>query len=180
MTHKVSGFIFMLTLSVIAIISLLLLSAMQQLMLYQRSASTRNLTHQGLYQLEDVAGQLINLSRIDKACVKAQDKANGIMQVLLHHKGCLFVSGQSHYRYLFEDLGDFPCLVEAQDGVLRSTHHLRLSLLLVSDDDMPPKVLQIRVIQKGVRATCLNTPHEVHLGLSSWRYISTALESGRS
>lgn len=180
MTHKASGFIFMLTLSVIAIISLLLLSAMQQLMLYQRSASTQNVTHQGLYQLEDVAAQLIHASGIDEACVKSQDKANDIIQLLLNHQGCLLVSGQIQYRYFFEDLGNFPCLVEAQDGLVRATHHLRLSVLLVPDDDKPPKVLQIRVIQRGARATCHKRPQDVLLGVSSWRYISTTLESGRS
>lgn len=169
MTHKASGFIFMLTLSVITIISLLLLSAMQQLMLYQRSASAQQFAHQGFYQLEDVAAQLINSSGIDEACVKSQDKADDIIQLMLNHQGCSLVSGQSHYRYFFEDLGNFPCLVLKDEGGTRATHHLRLSLL--SDDDKPPKILQIRVIQKGAPSTCSRALHEVLLGVSSWRYI---------
>ncbi len=176
MIKQCSGFIFLMTLSIILVISLLLITCMHQVLLYHKALNQQEQQHQNFYQLEELAVQLGNASRgvITERCIEYGDAANEAIRSLINNQGCSLTDGQSKYRYIIEDLGDFPCLVPHQQK--RSTHHIRVSLLSFSDNGTAASVLQLRIIQPSAVIGCSGEEHKVTTGVSSWRYIPAITE----
>lgn len=166
------GAIFVLTLILLSLISVLLLTSMQHLVLYQRATVNQELQHQHFYQLEQVMDQLITdtttWSRL--SCFLDQDKANTVMSQLAQ-QGCTMTMNQEQYSYLIEDLGEYPCLVVAYPGVTHATHHFRVSLIHQEHDDFSRTLLQVRIIRLGEKTRCAAHRQLVALGVSSWRYL---------
>lgn len=174
MMRKESGFIFILALMFIFMISLLAVSLMQQVLMYYKAIRGLEKQHSHLYLMESLALQLINKKSIPLQCTEKKTDANGVLLKLMHHKGCPYQIGPLKFQYLREDLGDFPCLI-AQKGLKKhATHHQRLSLLLLSETE-EDFLLQIRKIEAIEPQLCEQKEHPVSLGVSSWRYLSTSL-----
>lgn len=167
------GFIFLITLLITTVISLLVLTSMQHLLLYYKVANRQKELHQNFYQLESVASQLAHkkYQSIESHCVIQQDSANQVMHKLLHCRGCfLNVNGLS-YQYVIEDLGAFPCLISNVKGQKHTTYHRRISVVSIANQK-PISFLQIRFIAPGSGIDCVGKEHLVNLGVSSWRYVA--------
>ena len=169
-----AGFIFLMTLCTVAIISLLVLTCMQHILLYYKAINAIAHQHQQFNQLEAVARDLAfaQYSNLDPDCIEYRDAANQVIERLKKHQGC---SKGTQYRYLIEELGDFPCLVIQSQERKYSTHHRRVSVLLLADDNSPESFIQIRHISAMNALSCAGTETEVTEGISSWRYFA-ALE----
>jgi hypothetical protein len=173
MNKQSSGFIFLMTLCVILVISLLLITCLHHILLYHKALNQRELQHQHFYHLEDLAVELARASRVTNAesCIEHGDAANKVIQRLIDGQGCSFTDGQARYRYLIEDLGDFPCLVLSLQK--HASHHIRITLLLLADDENPASILQLRFIKPSavIHCHCAGEVRVVTEGISSWRYI---------
>ncbi|BCA96299.1 hypothetical protein TUM19329_26600 [Legionella antarctica] len=171
MSKQYSGFIFLMTLCVILVISSLLITCLHHVLLYHKALNQQEQQHQNFYQLEALALQLARASKVAIAdnCIEHGDAANEVIQRLINNQGCSLIDGQSQYRYIIEDLGDFPCLVLHDHK--HATRHNRVSLLLLGENGNTVSVLQLRMIKPSAVMGCSGGEHEVTTGIGSWRYI---------
>lgn len=171
MKKQCGGFIFLMTLCIILVISLLLITCLHHVLLYYKGLNQRELQHQSFYQLEGLAVQLAHASKLTSTenCVEYGDAANEVIQRLIDNQGCSLTEGRSKYRYVIEDLGDFPCLVLPAQK--RASRHIRITLLLLNDNGNADSVLQLRIIKPSAVLHCSGEEHAVTAGISSWRYI---------
>ncbi|KTD72945.1 hypothetical protein [Legionella tucsonensis] len=171
MSRKNKGFILLLTLLIIAVISLLILTSMQHVLLYYKTINKQEVLHQNFYQLEDIALRLLHQrTALSPDCVTRSDSANQVIHNLLEYKGCSLKSGLTQYKYYVEDLGEFPCLVVRYKGRKSASHHQRVTVVPF-EEGSPVALLQIRYISAGRVIPCLVKEHAIPLGVSSWRYL---------
>jgi len=175
MKQRCDGFIFLLTLCIILVVSLLLITGLHHILLYHKALNQQEIQHRNFYQLEHVARQLVRISRadMDKECIVAKDAPNQMIQQLSRNQGCLLIMGQIKFRYLIEDLGDFPCLVVHQQHQKYASHHTRISMMMMGEDDNTTSALQLRWIRTSALLDCPGIEHSVNSGISSWRYLPT-------
>jgi hypothetical protein len=175
MMKKFNGFIFLMTLCTILVVSLLLLTVMHHVLLYGKAINRQEIQHQRFYQLEDtmlhLAQQKTNM--IEKQCIVDQKNGNKVIEILVKKEGCSLVNGDIQYQYIIEDLGEFPCLVVRQNEQTNATRHTRITLLQSADEIHPvTSVLQVRNIKKITPLPCQSEVLKVSSGISSWRYIA--------
>ncbi|MGC1182028.1 type II secretion system protein [Legionella sp.] len=166
------GFIFLMTLIITTIISLLILNFMQHILLYHKAINKQEEFHQQFYQLEEIALYLGQSGSITLDCVSYKDSANQVMQKLAQGGGCSLKRGEFEYHYFIEDLGVFPCLLVNKNGKKHASYHHRISVVQM-DEGYPASFLQERFIWVGPILNCLAQEHFVHLGISSWRYFTS-------
>ena len=173
MNNISGGFILLMTLLIILVISLLVLTCMQHVLLYYKAINTLEVQHQNFYQLEGLAVQIASAEplALDEQCVVHGDMINQVMHQLIHNQGCSLIVGPFKYKYRVEDLDDFPCLVIQTSHGTFSTHHRRVSLVSLADKS-PSALLQIRYITPINAQTCLGSLQLVTPGISSWRYFA--------
>ncbi|WP_298623208.1 type II secretion system protein [uncultured Legionella sp.] len=175
MKKECSGFVFLMTLCIILVISLLLFTVMHQVLLYGKAINRLEIHHQRFYQIEDTMKYLIQLKPdlIGENCIINAQSANKAITLLSRKEGCLLINNGVQYRYLIEKLGNFPCLVVHQNEQSKATHHTRITLLQNPDEIHPmSSVLQIRHIKMTNSLSCLGEEREVSSGISSWRYLA--------
>lgn len=168
---KLRGFIFLMTLMVVAVISLLVLTSMQHILLYHQAINKQEELHQNFYQLEEIALQLAQHTALAAECVGHKDAANQVMHKLLQGEGCSLKEDSSEYQYFIEDLGAFPCLVVRKQGLRRASYHRRVSVVRM-EEGYPASLLQIRFIIAGPVMDCMATERVIRSGVSSWRYFA--------
>ncbi len=169
--RKNQGFILLVTLLIIGVISLLVLTSMQHVLLYYKATNKQEVLHQSFYQLEDVALRLLyQHTSLNSNCVVRSDAANQVIHHFLEDKGCSLKSGLTQYKYYIEDLGEFPCLVVRHKGRKSASHHQRVTVVPF-EEGVPVSLLQIRFISAGRVIPCLLEEHAISLGVSSWRYL---------
>ncbi len=175
MKRKNEGFILLMTLCVLIIMSALLITCLHHILLYHKALNTQEQQHQNFYQLEYIAKQLVHSSSVTvkSSCVETQDVANEVIQWLIKGQGCALTIGQEHYRYIIEDLGNFPCLILYKQQQKYVTHHLRVSLLLLANEEHGGSLLQLRFVKPATTGSCIGEEHQIKAGISSWRYLST-------
>ncbi|MDR3501469.1 MAG: type II secretion system protein [Legionella sp.] len=171
MKRRQQGFIFLIVLLITAVISLLVVSSMHHLLFYFKVTNHQEALHQRFYQLEAVARQLAQKPP-SSGCIRHQDLANHALNTLLQHQGCSFNDGELSYQYVLEDLGTFPCLVVYEQGQKRTSHHQRISVVLM-EEGVAVSFLQIRSISSSTIAHCAGDERLVRLGMSSWRYLGS-------
>lgn len=174
MSKNYQGFIFLMTLMMTTIISLLVLTGMQHLLLFYKVINKQEETHHHFYQLEQLALQLASTPReiTQGPCFIDKESANSVVRKLLQQEGCVLKKNNLNYRYYIEDLGEFPCLVVYKNGQKRATHHRRISIAQM-EEGLPNALMQLRLISIGSLLHCLNEEHTIALGVSSWRYLSS-------
>ena len=166
------GFIFVFTLCITSLIGLLVLSCLQQLMLYQRATVKREAHHQDFYQLERLTRQIIHIPKESLiSCMRKQDMANESILNLLNKQACQIKLGKKNYWYLIEDLGIFSCLMIAKDEALKSSHHFRYTVLAPATTEHSAFLIQIRVIEEATTLACYTSVNYVKAVISSWRYL---------
>lgn len=169
-----TGFILLSTLLTISIISLLVLSCMQHILLYHKAMNALAKQHRNFYQLELVAMQLAQtkLAKVNQDCVVFSDNANQVLQQLVDREACLLTINSENYYYLIEELSDFPCLIIYRKNTKYSTHHRRVSIAYKIQDQNTHLFLQLRQINAINYLTCNESEQQVKPGISSWRYLS--------
>lgn len=161
------GMVLFTSMMMLVILSLLILSLMQAFFLSVKASSALTKKHQAFYQLEAIANQLraSNLSMMDSRCMVQSKSPNEILMMLKHHAGCEYLEDDVSYRYLIEDLGEYPCL---QINSAMGSHHWLISLAKTDSTFLP---LQIR-IAVGVEPTqCDGSVIAIHAGVLSWRHF---------
>lgn len=166
------GFIFVMTLIITAVISLLVLTSMQHILLHYKAINRQEELHQNFYQLEAIATQLAQHRIMRQECVSHQDAANQVVQKLANLEGCALTLGGNDYLYFIEELGVFPCLVVREHGLKRATYHRRVSVLHI-DKGMPGALLQVRLISSGLAMDCPAKERVITVGITSWRYLAS-------
>lgn len=169
---KEKGFILIFTLCITALISLLVLSSMKNLMLYQRATTKREMEHRDFYQLEGIARQLIHASKTRlEPCSYHQDQANHSIMQLIEKQGCQLTIQKRIYWYLVEDLGIYPCLMIVSAKSLYSSHHFRFTVLTPATPEHKASLVQLRVLKLAKLQQCSESISYVNPGISSWRYL---------
>lgn len=171
---KYKGFIFIVTLLMITVISLLSLASMQHILLYHKVINRQEESHKNFYNLEAVTKQLSQKYMLLPVfdCVHQEDSPDHALYKLLHHQGCSITNEGLQYQYLIEDLGEFPCLVALSKNRKYATHHRRLSIVQLEKGN-PLSFLQVRLVSLGGDPNCLTNEHVTPLGVSSWRYLAS-------
>lgn len=172
MSVKYQGFILVMTLLMLFVISMLVMTCLQEVWLYHQAMNSRAEQHQSFYHMERIAMELAKSDLLDIKgnCVIDGDQANHIWQTLKEHHGCSINVEQSQFKYLVEDLGDYPCLVALVNHQEFMTHHHRVSVFSESGEKST-SLLQVRVINPASTKVCSQEPLSVKLGVSSWRYL---------
>lgn len=170
---KSKGFILLMTLLMMSVLSLLLLSSMQHVLLYYKAINQLKENHKDFYQLEYLSRKLAerNLTSFDRECFAREEEPNKVIKRLASHKGCPLRKDNKDYRFLIEDLGPFPCLMTLINNKPVSTHHIRISLLAIGNNK-PDALLQLRNIKASSSQLCEEQGQVVPLGVSSWRYFA--------
>lgn len=169
MNFRQSGLILFSTLAMIIIISLLLLSQMQQIMLYAKALGQQNHSAQRLLQMEAIAEKLVHDKTLTDNwdCMLEQDEPNAILD-LVEKRGCK-VNGNAPYQFLIEDLGIVDCLLIREKSGIFASHHRRFSL--IQNEEEEKNYLQIRQIEASVsKGSCSKSPKIIEKGLVGWRY----------
>jgi hypothetical protein len=168
------GFIFIMTLIITSVVSLLVLTCMQHILLYQGVMKSLELQHQNFYQMEALAQQLLSVKhvQVNKACVVPEDNPNDLMHKLMRSDGCSLELYSEHYHYFIEDWDGTDCLVINIKGVQYSVHHRRVSLIHTTKNGLPRSFIQLRGISAIKLLPCQGIVHEVLVGVSSWRYVA--------
>lgn len=165
-----SGFILFICLIVMALISLLVLTGMQQVLVYHKALAALSLQNTRFTKLEQTGMAL--LENPDPHCLIKGMDPNDLITKLKHQQGCVIKDQDFTLYYTIEDLGLFPCLVIQQGERIKATQHFRMSLILEGDEKNEALLLQLRQIVTGGESDCTGVKHQTREGISSWRYLS--------
>lgn len=163
------GFIFLWTLSLIMLISLLALTSMQHVLLYYKSINRQEKRHRQVYQMEHLALSLLANQPPNTECMSFRVDIKQLINLLKAHKECFIENEEITYSYFIEDLGEFPCLRVDNKNPSR---HFKL-FLLAQNPDGNPSLLQLRVIKPTEGSACDGAYHQVSAGVSSWLYVDS-------
>jgi hypothetical protein len=172
MKEPYKGFVLVLTLVLIFLITLLVMTGQHHTLAYSTAIKKQEEQQQHFYKLED---SLLKIARAPqfKGCYEHHDAPNEVIIRLARNEGCLLKSEESDYRYMVEDLGVFPCLIVFSKEKKRSTHHLRITLVSIGLN-ASRAVLQVRYIKPSNDFTCVGVERIALPGINSWRYFVAA------
>ena len=165
-----SGMILLLTLLLLGVITALILTQLEMLLVYQKSTNHWILWQKMHHNLEQFAVKIMaqtgNLRR-SQCVIPMHLNPNESIAELSTNRGCLGVMDKINYYYSLEDLGIQPCLQALVDDKHYSTHHWRLTLV---SEAAPQDILQIRFAKLAEYQLCLDNPiRQITPGLVSWR-----------
>ena len=152
MNHRQKGIILLTTMAMMAIVTMLVLSLMQSVLLYIKSNQQRMLHHEVFYQMERI------LNQWDFVATRPS------MGVL--------VEGKREFRYELKDLGVYPCLFIQINHHRQASHHWLITLTSMQS---PRIVLAMRTafpetLDENETKTCeLSLQREIHAGMVSFK-----------
>ncbi len=166
MNRSQRGVVLFSTLLMIAVISLLVLSLMQAVLLYMKTCNQLIHQHDVLHEMESVI-QRLDLARSD--CVVHQKTPNELIDQMVAHQGCTHTEKDRVYTYIIGDLGPYPCLpIETPNGLQGSRHWL----ITIATASLPNTLLQVRLSMPEKTQACLRSaPHPIHAGVLSFRKV---------
>lgn len=165
------GFVLFTTILMLAMLTLLVLSLMQAMLLFVKASHELIMRHQTLYQLE-TAAKVIRLSHLanqEVPCTVEEKPLHNIIE-RLSQRGCEKVIRSHVYLYLIEDLGVFSCLHIVRKHHAFSSHHWRLTVI---PKNQPSEVLQLRITNRANPQACDGNVVEIRQGIVSWRHLTT-------
>jgi hypothetical protein len=168
---KQQGMLMLTTILMLSIMSLLILTLLQGVLLYVKASHALVNRHQRFYQLEAVE-QVLRLSltnEIDNDCWVIDKNPNEIVHLLRLKNGCRQRILDKTYQYLIEDLGEQPCLRIASAHEVRSSHHW---LLTAAHTDPPLTIMQWRIAMAINLLACETEVRMIPEGVISWRQIT--------
>ncbi|RUR04271.1 type II secretion system protein [Legionella sp. km772] len=170
--RKEKGFILIFTLCIMTLVSLLALSSINNLRLYQRALTNREIEQENFYQLERIVRQLITTPKTQlKACTRKEKQQNTSREYWLGQGGCQVRIKKRNYRYFIEDLGFYPCLMVVHKQMLYASHHYLFTVIAAPTSELRSSLIQLRVIRIASPQRCSEPISYVHPGISSWRYL---------
>ncbi len=165
------GMVLLTTMMMIGILTMLILTLMQGVLLYIKANNQIVSNHRLFHQMEATVHKL-NLH--DPACTVQDKNPNELFALLAAHQGCKITDGTRQYAYLLGDLGLFPCLQMVLD---EARHGSRQVLVTMASMQPPNLALQLRIALLAETAECgLSISHQIHPGVMSWR--STVVAKG--
>ena len=170
MTQK--GVVLFTTMIMLSILTLLILSLMQAILLTVKASNQLAKRHEVFYQLEAAAIQLSgsNFSHEEQACTVSEKNPNEVIELLQRHHGCIKMIGRQSYRYLIVDLGAYPCLRIKSGSQLKSSHHWLLS---IATEGSVFEVLQLRIARAVDLVQCVGNEIIISEGTVSWKHFTT-------
>ena len=165
------GVVLLTTLFMITILSLLMITLLNNLFSYLHIFTILQKKQQVLQQLEKIT--LIYLSgnalSTNPACQIADDNPNASIDYLIHQPGCVFTSKKHSYYYVIANLGEYPCQKISINGIQYSSRHW---LFTVASERLKSSMLQLRlaVITKDRHCETKQT-RLIQPGILSWRYL---------
>lgn len=164
-----TGLVLLTTIIMISILTLLVLSLMQSMLLYLKAHNQVLIKHEVLYQLEAAAYQIAK-ETYSSDCVLTNENPNRMLELLLSKRGCVFMEENRQYLYLIDDLGLFPCLQIKSGNEIQSSHHW---LITVISSTSQHTALQLRVVKLTQAIACKAAEIRwIKKGVVSWRYLS--------
>lgn len=150
-----------------AVLTLLVLSLLQALLLTIKASNQLATRHHRFYQLEATARQLqsTNFMSINPECFVYDQSPNEMVKRLQHSDGC----ETSTAIYLIDSLGEYPCLQMGSHGNRWSTRHWLVS---VATKTSPFELIQLRMAQKIPLGNCDGAITLIDHALLSWRHLS--------
>lgn len=164
------GMILLVTLLILSLLSLFIVSGLQTVFFYYQSANQRAVKKEAFHDLEFNAQQLVDMHLIGqrRCLVSGQDVNKIIQQVRI--KGCVLKDKTNKYRYLIEELEQYPCLQTFKKKKRYSTKHWRINLLTAAPNEL---FLQIRIAHAIPLITCpIEKVNYIPQGVLSWRYLT--------
>jgi len=147
------------------LLSLLVLSQMQLILLHIKAVNQVIDRHKTLAELEQAAQRLLLRDRAD--CVQRGDDPNVSIARLKRQDGCLYHEQARSYRYRMEDLGVIPCLYSVVKGKKFGSHHWRLTIAAASG-----QLLQLRFAKTAAYLPCeRHVESGIKTGILSWRSL---------
>lgn len=146
---------------------------MQHLLVYYKAFNGIKEEQNQFYQMESVAMKLLEQANttLDLACIKPEDNPNDILLRLKNNEACTFTKGNVNFRYLLEDLGEFPCLIIRKKEKQYASKQIRVSIMEGKNTHQSGAIMQIRRIISTVESSCAQGI-AVEEGVISWRYLS--------
>ena len=175
MKHKTSkGFVLFIVLLFISILSLLIVSQLELLLLQQRSHHQFFEGQQHRCNMELIAQKIIRAPSEQwpvACCIQGFENPNQIVNQLKNNPICSFREKDSDYHYVIEDLGIEACQRVLQHQQAFNAHHWRIS---VTPTDKNTPFLQIRFITLAIqKQPCLTqNMMTVTAGVLSWRLVT--------
>ena len=163
------------TLILIAILTGLMLSLMQSVLLYYKVIAQVTRQHDLFYELERVTHQVqldYQQGRLHQ-CIVQDSHLDETRPALRPKPGCVLTQNNHTYPFLIEDLGDHPCLRGMKGDRRHASHHVRITVLSSS---LGQAYLQIRVAEPATQVlVCTDAVTRlIPWGVISWRYVSMA------
>ena len=156
--NRQGGMVLLTTMLMMVILTLLVLSLMQGVLLYIKASHQMMANHQGLHEMEVLANKLLLTKTV---CVD----------------GCVINDGSRQYRYVVDDQGLYPCLQIAVGESLHQSHHWLVTLATMQP---PNVVLQLRFAQPADIAKCESSSvRQIRSGVVSWRKVNVSLDSNK-
>jgi hypothetical protein len=167
-----NGVVLVTTIMMLGLITILILSQLQQIFLYHKAIRQIDEHQQKLYRLEAIANQLVRDIKvnINEACVVPEQDPDEVVDKLKNTGGCLLSDANESYEYLIEELGIFPCLQVDFNNHRYSTWHRRLTIRLRGQR---LGFLQLRIAQQVSKQFCVEEQIRIiKQGIISWRFRS--------
>lgn len=168
------GMVLLSTIGIIVMISLLIVTSMQQNALFSKVLARLQRQDKDFYHMEKVARHVLQ-ANIETCLVKNFLTNDWLSQ--LRKKGCLIVESGEKYRYLIEDIGVFPCwMVNTKEGN-KPSHHF--NVLIIRTDETPQQnYMQLRDIRAGKSLkTCSGKELVIQSGMQSWLMGSAVVKA---
>jgi hypothetical protein len=145
MMAQQKGFVLLVIMTMLGILSLLTLSSMQTVWLYLKTSQQRIRYDENHNQLEMLAKKIAENLLCRRHKINLQSK---------------------HAKVELQDLGEYSCLKIKMDGKYYASHHWLIS---VRSSWLPSKVLQVRVATPAHISTCqAGSQRIIESGMISW------------
>lgn len=169
---KTKGFVLFTTMLMLSMLTLLILSLMQELLLFVKAGNKLAKRHQSFYQLEAAAHELrvSHFANQENQCTVEERASHDVIVRIKQGDGCEKIMRQRVYLYLIEDLGDFPCLQILSKHLVWSSHHWRLTVVSKTQSH---EMLQLRFAQKVALKKCTAKTVDIVEGVVNWRHLTT-------
>ncbi|MCA0403864.1 MAG: hypothetical protein LCH30_08720 [Proteobacteria bacterium] len=156
---KQQGMVLIITLTILAILALIVLTEMENILLFQKAFNTNLTKDKDFYELERKLNQLIN-KPLNKQCI-----VENIDEKLIK----TFCKLSSDSYYLIKRLGVYPCLKTFSNAKLTSTEHWFIYLFNAQNHK---KIMQIRFIAANEKnkEPCLKQEKIINLATASWSW----------
>lgn len=167
------GLILFITLIILGMMSLLLVSQMQQIILQQQGLNQLTEQQRLLQNLEKQVHRLLHSNQLwSQPCIiKATSPLAGVVP-LQQGRGCRISQDDVTYRYVIADMGEIDCLPVRVDGVNYSSRH---GWIIITQDKDSQGCLQVHFAQRAKVWNCPQKfPRLIREGIQSWQYVAAA------